>query len=81
MVNHVKPIAFMIAAICIPCSFAHSQSRGVVADYVLSETRQLADGNRIERQIVGEYAQDTDGRARLRYGDAIAIVDPVDGVS
>ena len=33
---------------------AHGQSQGVLADYVVSEVKQLNDGNRIEQTLVGE---------------------------
>lgn len=60
---------------------APSQSKGVLADYVVSEVKQLNDGNRIEQTLVGEYAQDIEGRTRLRYNDIAVIADPVNEVS
>lgn len=57
---------------------ALSQSVGIIADYIVTESRPLSDGNRIENTLVGEYAQDTEGRSRLRTNDMYMIADPVD---
>ncbi len=61
------------------CAFG--QSQGMIADYVVTEVKHMTDGNRIEQTLVGEYAQDHEGRTRLRFNDVTVIADPVDNVS
>ena len=78
--NSLKLVLFSLMAIAFGfSSSAHAQSRGIVADFVMTQSKQLADGTRTENTVVGQYALDSEGRMRLRVNQMELISDPVVG--
>lgn len=63
---------------------AWAESRGVVADILLTQTTPIspiANDRPVEQHTAGEFAQDVQGRTRVEWDDVITITDPVDGVA
>ena len=60
-------------------SSAYCQSRGIVADFVVTQSKQTRNRERIEDTLVGEYAFDSDGRMRLAINGMVFISNPVRG--
>ncbi len=60
-------------------SSAYSQSHGIVADFVVTQSKQTRNRERIEDTMVGEYAFDGDGRMRLAINGMVYISNPVEG--
>ena len=49
------------------------------ADYVVTESRTLADGTLIENTLAGQFAQDGSNRTYLRFDTWALITDPIAG--
>lgn len=78
--NGPKLALFGIVAIALGfSSSAYAQSRGIVADFVMTQSKQLTDGTQTEDTVVGEYALDSQGRMRTRVNQMELISDPVAG--
>ncbi len=76
--NSLKLALFSLVAIALGfSSSAYAQSRGIVADFVMTESKQLTDGTQTEDTVVGEYALDSQGRMRIRVNQMELISDPV----
>lgn len=58
-------------------SSAYAQSRGIVADFVMTQSEQLTDGTQTEDTVVSEYALDSQGRMSIRVNQMELISDPV----
>ena len=75
--NGLKFALISIVAFALGLSSpAYAQSRGIVADFVMTESKQLTDGT---QTVVGEYALDSEGRMRIRVNKMELISDPVAG--
>ena len=74
----MKTTAATAAAIAM-LSTAGSHGAGIDAEYVATSTRALADGNTIEHETMGRFAQDDEGRTRFEVGNNIDIMDPMAG--
>ena len=74
--------SFIVAAVGLTISQGVlSQSRGIIAEYIVTQSKALSDDNRIERTIVGQYARDTHGRSKLSFDNTIVFQDPIEGLS
>ena len=62
-------------------SSAYCQSQGIVADFVMTLSRQLPDGTQTENSSFGEYSLDREGRMRIRVNGIEVISDPVAGLA
>ena len=60
---------------------AVGQSRGVIGDFVITQSKAIGTDNRIEWAATGEYALDTEGRSLVSMNGTTMISDPVDGVA
>lgn len=60
-------------------SSAYCQSQGIVADLVVTQSRQLSNGTQSENSSVGEYALDNEGRMRVKINGRVLISDPIVG--
>ena len=69
---------YTIFFLYILSSQALAQSKGVLGDYIVTETRPFGDGNRLEHTTVGDFAYDDAGRSYLRLSDVIIISNPVE---
>ena len=80
MKNYFSTYCLTIFALTIS-SGAICQTRGIAADFVMTESQPLGADNRIERTVVGDYAQDSEGRTRFRMENMTVITDPVEGLA
>ena len=60
---------------------AIGQSRGIVGDFLVTQSRAVGDDNRIEWAATGEYALDAEGRSMLSMNGTTMILNPVDGLA
>ena len=62
-------------------SVALCQSEGIVAEFVVTQSRPIGLDNRIERTTIGDYSRDSYGRSRLEVGGMLLIADPVESLA
>ena len=72
----MKTAAVLAAALAAVAA----RGAGIDAEYVSTSTRTLADGNTVEHEFLGRFAQDDEGRTRFEIQGRVDIMDPVAGV-
>ena len=77
-----RSLRALLGGFCVALmEIAMGQNRGIVGDFVVTQSRAVGEENRIEWAATGEYALDAEGRSMLSMNGTTMILDPVDGLA